>query len=141
MPLRGDRWSKLHIDYDSFWRVGSPKDVQHTNQGVYSFIGEVDENNYGAIAQIRTIEPMLVPGVKGRAQFEVRIISTGAQNSITVGFCSKNYKEDDILPGWSDDSGTAIAVDALEGRLYHNSDDGEPLFCTCMVGDVIRCVC
>ena len=140
MPLRGDRWSKLHIDYDSFWRVGSPKDVQHTNQGVYSFIGEVDENNYGTIAQIRTIEPMLVPGVKGRAQFEVRIISTGAQNSITVGFCSKNYKEDDILPGWSDDSGTAIAVDALEGRLYHNSDDGEPLFCTCMVGDVIRCV-
>ena len=140
MPLRGDRWSRQHIDYDAFWRISSPKNVQHSSQGVYSFVGEVDENGYGNITQIRTHEPMLLPGERGSAQFEIRIVNSGAQNSLTLGFCSNQYTEDDIMPGWKDDSGTAIAVDISEGRLYHDSDDGEPKFCKCVVGDVIKCI-
>lgn len=147
MPLPGevqDRRRRAQVNYDAFWKVVDPNLVVHQGSGVYyykaSFVPVGGDDELGTPAQIRTLNPMNPNELFSMNKFEVRVQSTGLQNAITVGLCDSNYPEKEYLPGWKARSGTSIGVDCAEGKLYHNTDNGEPVFQVCGVNDTIKCI-
>ena len=143
MPLPKDiqdRRRRACVSYGQFWEVFSPELIAYRDNGIYTYVGKVNDEGVGIPAQIRTCNPMDFNDPFAMTKMEVKIRNQGRSNTITIGVCDINYPKTEFLPGWKAEKGMAIGVDASEGMIYINTDQGEARYEVCSSGDTMKCV-
>ena len=143
MPLPKDiqdRRRRACVSYGQFWKVFSPELIAYKDNGTYTYVGKVNDEGVGIPAQIRTCNPMDFNDPFAMTKMEVKIQNQGRSNTLTIGVCDINYPKTEFLPGWKAEKGMAIGVDASEGMIYINTDQGEARYEVCSSGDTMKCV-
>ena len=141
MPLPKDIQEKRKralVKYEDFWHILQPELIEYRGSGTYVYHNKVSDIE--TPGQIRTIEPMNLYDPFTINKFEIKLQKQGHGNTTTIGICDSLYPTEEFLPGWEAEKGFAVGIDAAEGMLYDNSDQGEKKYGSFAEGDVMKCV-